>query len=175
VDSPLLRTLVTGAGSTSQFLGGLVIFLLYLVIGLLSAIGSILVFRRIFQGRWEQIFWALFLVVIAAFYLSFAAYFEASTHAWQTEVIAVAVFLACAVGGLFFRSAIAVGYVMHGLWDLSHCLSGSSLSGLPITELPLGYGIFCSTYDFTVACYLMISDTAWHAPGKLDLYFWRGP
>jgi hypothetical protein len=166
---------VTGAGSSSQFLGGLVIFLLYLVIGLLSAIGSILVFRRIFQGRWEQIFWALFLVVIAAFYLSFAAYFEASTHAWQTEVIAVAVFLACAVGGLFFRSAIAVGYVMHGLWDLSHCVSGSSLSGLPITEIPLGYGIFCSTYDFTVACYLMISDTAWHAPGKLDLYFWRGP
>jgi hypothetical protein len=93
VDSPLLRTLVAGAGSSSQFLGGLVIFLLYLVIGLLSAIGSILVFRRIFQGRWEQIFWALFLVVIAAFYLSFAAYFEASTHAWQTEVIAVAVFV----------------------------------------------------------------------------------
>jgi hypothetical protein len=175
VDSPLLRTLMAGAGSSSQFLGGLVIFLLYLVIGLLSAIGSILVFRRIFQGRWEQIFWALFLVVIAAFYLSFAAYFEASTHAWQTEVIAVAVFLACAVGGLFFRPAIAVGYVIHGLWDLSHCLSGSSLSGLPITEIPLGYGIFCSTYDFTVACYLMISDTAWHAPGKLDLYFWRGP
>ena len=175
MDSPLLRTLVAGAPSSSQFLGGLVIFLLYLVICLLSAIGSILVFRRVFQGRWEQIFWALFLVVIAAFYLSFAAYFEASTHAWHTEVIAVAVFLACAVGGLFFRSAIAVGYVMHGLWDLSHCLSGASLSGLSITEIPLGYGIFCSTYDFTVACYLMISDTAWHAPGKLHLYFWRGP
>ena len=175
MDSPLLRTLVAGAGSSGQFLGGLVIFLLYLVIGLLSAIGSILVFRRIFQGRWEQIFWALFLVVIAAFYLSFAAYFEASTRAWQTEVIAVAVFLACAVGGLFLRSAIAVGYVMHGLWDLSHCLSGSSISGLSMTDIPLGYGIFCSTYDFTVACYLMISDTAWHAPGKLDLYFWRGP
>jgi len=50
---------------------------------LLSAIGSIVVFRRIFHGRWEQIFWTSFLVVIAAFYLSFAAYFEASTHAWQ--------------------------------------------------------------------------------------------
>jgi hypothetical protein len=175
VDAPLLRTLVTGAGSSSQFLGGLVIFLLYFVIGLLSAIGSILVFRRVFQGRWEQIFWALFLVAIAAFYLSFAAYSEASTHAWQTEVIAVAVFVACAVGGLFFRPAIAVGYVMHGLWDLSHCLSGSSLSGLSMTEIPLAYGIFCSTYDFTVACYLVSSDTAWHAPGRLDLYFWRGP
>jgi hypothetical protein len=175
VDSSLLRTLVAGAGSSSQFIGGLVIAVLYLVIGLLSAIGSILIFRRVFQGRWEQTFWALFLVVIAAFYLSFAAYFGASTHAWQTEVIAVAVFVACAVGGLFFPSAIAVGYVMHGLWDLSHCLSGPSLSGLSITEIPLGYGIFCSTYDFTVAWYLMISDTAWHVPGKFDLYFWRRP
>jgi hypothetical protein len=75
VDSSLLRTLVAGAGSSSQFIGGLVIAVLYLVIGLLSAIGSILIFRRVFQGRWEQTFWALFLVVIAAFYLSFAAYF----------------------------------------------------------------------------------------------------
>jgi hypothetical protein len=41
-------------------------------------------------------FWTSFLVVIAAFYLSFAAYFGASTHAWQTEVVGVAIFLACA-------------------------------------------------------------------------------
>ena len=155
MDSPLLQNLVAGAGSSSQFIGGLVVAVLYLVIGLLGAIGSILVFRRVFQGRWEQIFWASFLVVIAAFYLSFAAYFGASTHAWQTEVIGVAVFFVCAVGGLFSRSAIAVGYVMHGLWDLFHCLFGSLLAGLSITEIPLGYGIFCSTYDFVVAGYLM--------------------
>jgi hypothetical protein len=111
--------------------------------------------------------------VIAAFYLSFAAYFGASTHAWQSEAIGVAVFLACAVGGLFSRSAIAVGYVVHGLWDLSHCLFGSSLVGLSMTEIPLGYGIFCSTYDFVVAGYLMMSDSAWHEPGKFDLSFWR--
>jgi len=24
-----------------------------------------------------------------------------------------------------------------------------------------------------VACYLIISDTAWHEAGKFDLYFWR--
>ena len=111
--------------------------------------------------------------MIAAFYLSFAAYFGASTHAWQTEVVGVAVLLVCAVGGLFHRPAIAVGYVMHGLWDLSHSLSGSSLAGLSLTEIPLGYGIFCLAYDVTVACYLMTSDTAWHESGKLNLYFWR--
>ena len=173
MDSALLKNLVSGAGSSSQFIGGLVVAVLYAVIGVLGAIGSILVFRRIFLGRWEQIFWASFLVVIAAFYLSFAAYFGASTHAWQTEVVGVVVFLFCAVGGLFFRPALAVGYVMHGLWDLSHCLFGSSLAGLSITEIPLGYGIFCSTYDSVVAGYLMTSDTAWHAAGKLDLSFWR--
>jgi hypothetical protein len=173
MNSTLLQNLVAGAGSSGQFVAGLVIALLYVVIGLLGAIGSILIFRRIFQGRLEQIFWAAFLVVIAGFYLSFAAYFEASTPAWQTEIAAVVVFVVCAVAGLFVRPAIAVGYVLHGLWDLSHCLSGSSFAGLSITETPLGYGIFCLTFDFTVACYLMISDTAWHKPGKFDPYFWR--
>ena len=158
MEKALLQNLMAGAGSSSQFVGGLTVALLYVVIGLLSGIGSILIFRRIFQGQWEQIFWTSFLVVIAAFYLSFAAYFGASIHAWQTELVGVAGFLVCAVGGLFSRPAIAVGYVMHGLWDLSHCLSGSSLAGLSMTEIPLGYGIFCSTYDFTVACYLIISN-----------------
>jgi hypothetical protein len=173
MDAALLKNLVAGAGSSSQFIGGVVVALLYTVIGVLGAIGSIVVVRRMFRGRWEQIFWTLFLFVIAAFYLSFAAYFGAATHAWQTETVGVAVFLVFAVGGLFSRSAIAVGYVMHGLWDLSHCLSGSSLAGLSITEIPLGYGIFCSSYDFVVASYLIISDSAWHEAGRLDPYFWR--
>ena len=85
MEKALLQNLMAGAGSSSQFIGGLIVALLYVVIGLLSAIGSILIFRRIFQGRWEQIFWASFLIVIAAFYLSFAAYFGASTHAWHNR------------------------------------------------------------------------------------------
>jgi hypothetical protein len=171
--SALLQNLIGGAQSTGQFIGGLVVALLYATIGLLSAIGSILIFRRIFQGRWEQVFWASFLVMIAAFYLSFSAYFAAPSEAWRTELLGVAIFLVCAAVGLFFRPAIAIGYVIHGLWDLSHCLSGSTLAGLSITEIPLGYGIFCLAFDLAVAAYLMMSDTAWHAPGKFDLYFWR--
>jgi hypothetical protein len=135
--STLLQTLMAGAGTSSQFVGGLVLALLYAVIGVLAAIGSILVFPQIFQQRWEQIFWSSFLAVIAAFYLSFAAYFEASTHAWRTELVVVAVFLICAVGGLFSRPIVAVGYIMHGLWDLSHCLFGSSLAGVSLSEAPL--------------------------------------
>jgi hypothetical protein len=94
-----------------------------------------------FQGRWERIFWTSFLVVIAAFCLSFAAYFGASTHAWQTEVVGVVVSLFVLWVGCF-PDLLAVGSVMYGLWDLSHCLSGSSLAGLSITEIPLGYVSF---------------------------------
>ena len=54
MNSTLLQSLIAGAESSSQFVGGLVIALLYVVIGLLSAIGSILIFRQIFHGRWEQ-------------------------------------------------------------------------------------------------------------------------
>src|SRR5262245_66660674 len=45
----------------------------------------------------------------------------------------------------------SVGRRELGVWDLSHSLSGTSLVGLSITEIPLNYGIFCSTYDFVVA------------------------
>jgi len=112
MDAALLQNLMTGVGSSSQLVGGLVVGMLYAVIGLLSATGSIVVFRRLFQGRWEQIFWSSYLVVIAAFYLSFAAYFGAVAEAWQTELVFVAVILACAVGGLLYRPAIAFGFAI---------------------------------------------------------------
>ncbi|HEX6142807.1 MAG TPA: DUF6010 family protein [Geminicoccaceae bacterium] len=173
MDPALLQGLLAGAGSTGRVVGGLVIALLYATIGLLGAIGSITIFRRAFRGRWEQIVWASFLIMIACFYLGFAAYFAAPADAWRTELIAVAVFLALGLVGLFLRPAIAAGYVMHGIWDASHSLSGSSLAGLSITEIPLGYGVFCLAFDLTVACYLAMSDTAWHEAGRFDPDFWR--
>jgi hypothetical protein len=173
MDTALLKNLLTGAGSSGQFIGGLVVAVLYVVIGLLGAIGSIVVVRRMLRGRWELMFWTLFLVVIAAFYLSFAAYFGAPSHAWQTEIVGVAVFLVFALGGLFSTSAIAVGYIMHGLWDLIHCLSGSSFVGLLMTQTPLGYGLFCSTFDFVVAAYLLTGNSTWTQAGSFDPYFWR--
>jgi len=44
MDSALLQNLMAGAGSSSQFIGGLVVAMLYVVIGLLGAIGSVLIF-----------------------------------------------------------------------------------------------------------------------------------
>jgi hypothetical protein len=90
-----------------------------------------------------------------------------------TEGAVVVAFLICAVVGLFSRSIIAAGYVLHGLWDLFHGLAGTSLGGHSTTQIPLGYDVFCATFDITVACYLMLSDTAWHAPGQFNLFFWR--
>jgi len=173
LETALLQNLITGTESGTEFIGGLVIVILYATIGLLGVAGSIFIFRRMFQGGWELIFWASFLIVIAAFYLGFSAYFDVPTHAWQTEVIGVGIFIACAVVGLFYRPAIAVGYFLHGTWDLTHSFSGSSLSGLSLTAIPLGYGVFCATFDWTVGCYLMRSDATWHDPGKFNLYFWR--
>lgn len=139
MDSALLQNLLTGTGSVSQFIGGLVVVILYATIGLLGAAGSNSIFRGIFQGRWELIFWAAFLVAIASFYVAFSTYFGVSSYAWQTEIVGVVVFLVCAVLGLFTRSAIAVDYVLHGLWDLTHSISGFSLAGLSLTAIPLGY------------------------------------
>ena len=173
MDGALLERLVAEAGASGEFVGGLVIALLYVIVGLLAAVGSILVVPRMFQGRWEQIFWALFLVVIAAFYLSFAAYFGVSSQAWRTEAIGVALFFGCAVGGLFARPAIAVGYVLHGLRDVSHSLSGTALAGLSLSDIPMGYGLFCLTYDFAVAIYLTTSGTTRGEPSKFDPFYWR--
>ena len=53
----------------------LVIIVLYVVIGLMSAAGSVFISKKLFSAKVEQIFFALFLIAIAGFYLAFTAYF----------------------------------------------------------------------------------------------------
>ena len=172
MDTALLQGLF-GGDSGLQFVGGLVIAMVYATVGMVAAAGSILIAREVFQGRWEQYFWASFLIFIAAIYLSFAAYYGMSSDAWLTEFIGVGLFTACAIGGFFSRPTLAAGYVLHGLWDLMHSLSGTSLAGLSLTTIPLGYEVFCLAFDFTVAGYLIRSHAEWRAPGKFDPYFGR--
>jgi hypothetical protein len=52
-----------------------VILYLDFSIGLLAAAGSIFISQKLFSANAEQIFFALFLVAIAAFYLAFTGYF----------------------------------------------------------------------------------------------------
>src|SRR4030095_7050183 len=99
--------------------------------------------KSIFSAKVEQIFFGLFLIPIAGFYLAFTAYFG-DKEAWRLEATAVAVFAVFALVGVRVAFVLIVGYLLHGLWDAVHefnALIGGSLSGSRrTTSVPLGYG-----------------------------------
>ena len=71
-------------GHGYSMLGFVVIMILYAVIGLMAAAGTISITRKLLAPKTEQIFYAMFLIMIAAFYLAFAAYFGVAS-AWRVE------------------------------------------------------------------------------------------
>jgi hypothetical protein len=74
-----------------RMLGFVVIVILYAVIGLMAAAGTIFIARKILAPKAEQIFYAMLLIMIAAFYLAFAAYFGVAS-AWRLETAVVVAF-----------------------------------------------------------------------------------
>ena len=80
-----------------------VIIILYASIGLLAAAGSIFISQKLFSAKGQQIFFALFFIAIAAFYLAFTAYFE-NRGAWRLETGAVIVFALFGFLGLRLQS-----------------------------------------------------------------------
>jgi hypothetical protein len=145
--------------------GFIVIVVLYAVVGLLAAVGAVSVTQRLFKPRGEQIFYGLFLVMIAAFYLAFVAYFGSAT-AWRAETIAVILFAAMGLFGVRLPVALIVGYPLHGLWDLLHELQaqGYSLFGPgELTAVPLAYGVFCAAFDIYIAGYVYARRAEWSA------------
>src|SRR5437764_11018784 len=92
-----------------------VIIVLYVCVGILAAAGSIFISQKLFSAKAEQIFFALFLVAIAAFYLAFPAYF-ADEEAWRFETMAVVLFAIFGLVGLRVPSLLIVGYLLHGVW-----------------------------------------------------------
>ncbi|HTM38930.1 MAG TPA: DUF6010 family protein [Terriglobales bacterium] len=153
-------------GQGYSMLGLVVIIILYAVIGLMAAAGTILSVRKFLGARAEQIFYAVFLLLIASFYLAFTAYFGMAT-AWRLETALVGVFLAIGLLGIRFPVALILGYSLHGLWDLLHELQAhGALGGFEsgqLTAIPLAYGTFCAVFDFSVAAYLWTRRTAWNA------------
>ena len=75
----------------SSAIGLIVIVVLYITIGVMSAAGSVYISKSILSAKGEQIFFGLFLIPIAGFYLAFTAYFG-DKDAWRLEATAVAVF-----------------------------------------------------------------------------------
>ena len=149
---------------TYKILGLAVIVALYIAIGIMAALGTISIFRKIFTPRAEQVFYAMFLVGVAAIYLAFAAYFEAGA-AWRIETTAVIVFFALGLLGMRSPTALMLGYCMHGLWDFIHELQAHGVhfgfEPAQLTAIPLAYGFFCAAYDFYMAFYFFRRREDW--------------
>ena len=147
-------------------LGFVVILILYAVIGLIAAAGAIIIARKMLPLRKEQIFYAMFLIMIAAFYLAFAAYFGMAT-AWRLETAVVVAFAAIGLLGVRLPFALIVGYSLHGLWDLLHELQAhgvySAFQPGRLTAIPLAYGVFCAAFDFCMAAYCYARRAEWTA------------
>src|SRR5260221_12245861 len=106
-----------------SMLGFLVIVVLYATIGLLAATGAISITRKIFGPKAEQVFYGLFLVIIAAFYLAFVAYFG---NAAARRAVTVAVVLGALISpfGVRLPTAPVLRYALRRAWELVHELQG---------------------------------------------------
>jgi hypothetical protein len=154
-----------------SIIGLVVILILYAVIGLLAAAGSILTIPRLLGSRSEQIFYAMALIMVAGFYLAFTAYFGVAT-AWRIETPAVLVFVAISLLGVRLPVALIVGYALHGSWDLLHELHAHGSSAFApgqLTAIPLAYGVFCAVFDFAMAAYFYKQRHSWSAERKATL------
>src|SRR5215510_13165578 len=127
-----------------------VIIVLYAGIGLLAAAGSIFISQQLFSARGQQIFFALFLIAIAAFYLAFTAYFG-DQGAWRLETGAVIVFAVFGILGLRLPVVLIIGYSLHGIWYLVHDIHAHGrvtlLAPHTTTDLPFPYAAFCAAFD----------------------------
>ena len=149
-----------------SMLGFVVIMILYALIGLMAATGTISTVRKFLGPRAEQVFYGMFLIVIAAFYLAFAAYFGIAT-ALRPETAAVVIFAVIGLFGARLPIALIIGYPLHGLWDLLHELvAQGALSAFEpgqLTSIPLAYGVFCAVLDVCIAGYSYARRAEWSA------------
>src|SRR5260221_9908957 len=111
----------------------------------------------------------MFLIMIAAFYLAFAAFFGVAS-AWRVETAVVMAFVVIGVLGVRLPFALIVGYSLHGLWDLLHELQAhgaySAFELGKLTAIPLAYGFFCAAFDFCMAAYFYTRRAEWSAAWK---------
>jgi hypothetical protein len=156
-------------GQGYSMLGFVVIVILYAAIGFMAAAGVILIARKVLAPKAEQIFYAMFLIMIAAFYLAFVAYFGVAT-AWRLETAVVVAFVAMGLLGARLPFALIAGYSLHGLWDLLHEFQAhgaySAFKPGRLTAIPLAYGVCCAAIDFCLAAYFCTRYSEWIAAWK---------
>jgi len=142
-----------------------IIIVLYICIGFLAAAGSMCISKKFFTAKAEQIFFALFLIAIAGFYLAFTGYFS-DQEAWRFEAGGVIVFAVFGLVGLRVPFVLITGYLLHGVWDVLHEIhahGGVDLFDAQVTEFPLAYGAFCAAYDWCMAAYFYTRRSQWRA------------
>ena len=153
-------------GDANRSIGFVVIVVLYVSIGILAAAGCVAIGRRFLRPKLEQVFYGLFLMMIAAFYLAFTAYFQIGT-AWRMESLAVIAFVVVGAGGARVPELLTLGYAAHGVWDLLHELqqhdAASVFAAGDVTTVPLAYGIFCAAFDLYIAIYAVLRRPEWSA------------
>lgn len=153
-------------GDANRSIGFVVIVVLYLSIGIMAAAGCVAIGRRFLRPRLEQVFYGGFLVMIAAFYLAFTAYFQIGT-AWRMESLAVLAFAVVGAAGARFSALLILGYAAHGVWDLLHELQQhdacSAFAAGAATTVPLAYGVFCAAFDVYIAVYAYLRRPEWDA------------
>lgn len=169
---PLLKTLLADP-SAAQVAGGVMMIVLFSSVGAIAAFGMASVARRVFLGRFEQFFWAGLLLAIAVFYMGFAAWFEAPARAWNSEIAAIALVAFLALVGSYWGPALAVGYAFHGLWDIGHSVFGTDMLGHALSDIPLGYGMFCLGFDFAAVAYLLWWPKSWDDVARFQPLYWR--
>jgi hypothetical protein len=156
-------------GQGHSLLGFAVIVILYATIGLMAVVGAIVIVRKFLGPRAEQVFYGMFLVMIAAFYLAFVAYFG-SAMAWRLETAAVLAFTALGLLGARLPSVLIAGYAVHAVWDLLHELQAhgaySAFGPGELTAIPLAYGVFCLAFDLGMAVYVYGRRADWAAAWK---------
>lgn len=154
---------VLGAGLGTAMALAAILFL-YLVIGVVAAIGTVTISRARFSPRFEHIFFALLLIPIAAMYLAFVTYFG-DHSALRLEVYGVALFAGLGLLGLRLPALLILGYALHGAWDLAHeaflYLGPAPGDIRSVTVIPLAYGVFCAAYDWCMAGYFFTRQAAW--------------
>ena len=116
-------------------------------------------FARVSGLDRDRSFYSTVLIVVASYYLLFAA-MGGDPRALVGELVARGVFVAAAVAGLRYGSwLVAAGLVAHGVFDFVH---GDLVTNPGVPDF---WPAFCATYDVTAGVLLAwISHPAHRTP-----------
>ena len=94
---------------------------------------------------------AVVLAVVAAIYVGFALR-DARPKPLMIELVFAGITLSLVLAGLWWHPwMLALGYFLHGVWDLLHTGRRRVID----TQLPWWYALFCIAFDWPVAAFMM--------------------